>query len=561
MPDQVPDAARPGATDRVDDAERAGRPGPAGLVDRGGEAGRVDRGGEAERAGRPGPADGRRPDLSRPRKVHIVGIGGAGMSAIATVLVAMGHRVSGSDAADSDRLQRLARAGAEVHVGHDPRWLGDAEVVSVSTAIPATNCEVVEAGRRGLRVWRRAELLAAICRERRTVAVAGTHGKTTTSAMLAVILRQAGARPSYIVGGDLIGPGSIEAGPLEEVPGAAWEPDGEWLVVEADESDGTFLELGAEAVVVTSVEADHLDFYGDVHNLRQAFVRFAAAAAGPRVVCADEPGAMALASDLAGRGAATGAPGAAADILTYGTGTNAVIRIEDVALGAAGAAFSLRRAGRRLTTVWLRVPGLHNVRNATAALIMAQALGVPWPSGSAALRDYHGVARRFERRGERGGVTFIDDYGHLPGEVASALAAATGPTGRWDRVVAVFQPHRYSRTEALWQDFANAFGGADVLVVTDIYPAGEPARPDVSGRLIADAVRGANPDRDVRYAPTLDDAAAELERILQPGDLCLTLGAGDLTTLPARFLGPPAGGSSSGSGSGGRVTPRREAGA
>ncbi len=217
----------------------------------------------------------------------------------------------------------------------------------------------------------------------------------------------------------------------------------------------------------------------------------------------------------------------------------------DVALGAAGAAFSLRLAGRRLTTVWLRVPGLHNVRNATAALTAAAAVGVPWADGAAALREYRGVARRFERRGERAGITFIDDYGHLPGEVASVLAAATG---RWDRVVAVFQPHRYSRTEALWPDFADAFRGADVVVVTDIYPAGEPARPGVSGRLIADAVRGAHPDRDVRYAPTLADAAVELGRILQPGDLCLTLGAGDLTTLPQRFLEPPDRRSGSGAG-------------
>ncbi len=288
------------------------------------------------------------------RKVHIVGIGGAGMSAIATVLLAMGHRVTGSDAAPSDRLRNLALAGAEVHVGHDPRWLRDADVVAVSTAIPPANAEVAEAGRRGLRVWRRAELLAAICRERRTVAIAGTHGKTTTSAMLAVILRHAGARPSYIVGGDLMG----------TTPGAAWEPGGEWLVVEADESDGTFLELGAEAVVVTSVEPDHLDFYGDIATLREAFVRFAAAAPGPRVLCADEPGARALAASLdpPGPGATgTAAPGA---VTTYGTGSNATIRIEDVALGTAGAAFSLRTAGRRVATVWLRVPGLHNVRNA-----------------------------------------------------------------------------------------------------------------------------------------------------------------------------------------------------
>jgi UDP-N-acetylmuramate--alanine ligase len=470
--------------------------------------------------------DGTAPDLSRMRKVHIVGIGGAGMSAIATVLLAMGHRVTGSDAAPSDRLRNLALAGAEVHVGHDPHWLRDADVVAVSTAIPPANAEVAEAGRRGLRVWRRAELLAAICRERRTVAIAGTHGKTTTSAMLAVILRHAGARPSYIVGGDLMG----------TTPGAAWEPGGEWLVVEADESDGTFLELGAEAVVVTSVEPDHLDFYGDIATLREAFLRFAAAAPGPRVLCADEPGARALAASLdpPGPGATgTAAPGA---VTTYGTGSNATIRIEDVALGTAGAAFSLRTAGRRVATVWLRVPGLHNVRNAAAALTMAEALGVPWAEGAAALRPYLGVARRLERRGERDGVTYVDDYGHLPGEVTSVLAAVAG---RWDRVVAVFQPHRYSRTEALWPDFADAFGKADVVIVTDIYPAGESPRPGITGRLIADAVERAHPAMELHYAPTLDDAAAVLARILRPGDLCLTLGAGDLTTLPDRFLGSP----------------------
>jgi UDP-N-acetylmuramate--alanine ligase len=339
--------------------------------------------------------------------------------------------------------------------------------------------------------------------------------------------------------------GPSEPSPAEAVSGAAWEPDGEWLVVEADESDGTFLELGAEAVVVTSVEADHLDFYGDVEKLREAFVRFAAAAPGPRVVCADEPGAMALATGLGAPRWPAGASAAPGQIMTYGTAPSALIRIEDVALGAAGAAFSLRSAGRRLTTVWLRVPGLHNVRNATAALVMAQALGVPWASGAAALRGYRGVARRFERRGERDGVTFVDDYGHLPGEVASVLAAATG---RWDRIIAVFQPHRYSRTEALWPDFANAFRGADVVLVTDVYPAGEPPRPAVTGRLIADAVGDAHPDLDVRYTPTLDDAATELRRILQPGDLCLTLGAGDLTTLPNRFLGSSGGRSGSGGG-------------
>ena len=465
----------------------------------------------AEGPAQPGPDRNLRPDLSYPRAVHIVGIGGAGMSAIAGVLLTMGHRVSGSDAADSDRLRRLAAVGADVHVGHDPRWLGDAEVVAISTAIPASNVEVIEADRRGLRVWRRAELLSAICAQRRTIAVSGTHGKTSTSAMLAVILRQVGLRPSFIVGGDMVGLRS----------GAAWEPDGEWLVVEADESDGTFLDLGAEAVVITSVEPDHMDFYGDEGSLRQAFVRFAEAAPGQRVMCADDPGAMSVAARVG-------------PVTTYGTSEQAMIRIEGLSLHQGGSTFTLAAGRTPLARVELGVPGVHNARNAAAAITMAQTLGVSWTEAGLAVGSYAGVARRFEPRGERDGITFVDDYGHLPGEVAPTLATAARG---WDRVVAVFQPHRYSRTEALWPDFADAFGDADILLITDIYPAGEAPRPGVTGRLISDAVRAAHPAADVRYVPTLDEAACELRRILQPGDLCLTLGAGDVTTLPDRFVG------------------------
>ncbi len=446
--------------------------------------------------------------------MHIVGIGGAGMSAIATVLLAMGHAVSGSDAADSARLRRLAQEGAVVHVGHDPAWIGDADVVAVSTAIPSANVEVMAADRRGLRVWRRAELLAAICAERRTIAVSGTHGKTSTSGMLAVILRHTGRRPSYIIGSEITGLG----------PGAAWAPDGEWLVVEADESDGTFLALGAEAVVVTSVEPDHLDFYGSEAALHEAFRRFVAAAAGPRVLCADDIGAAALAAG----GSRDPGP------ITYGTSDGAAVRIEGVTLERAGCRFSLVADGSTHGPFYVAAPGLHNARNAAAALTMATALGVPWNQAGAALAQYQGVARRAERRGERDGVAFIDDYGHLPGEVAAMLAAVLA--GGWRRVVAVFQPHRFSRTEALWRQFADAFVAAEVVLVTDIYPAGEPPRAGVSGRLIVDAVRAAHPDADVRYVPTLDDAEAALTEILRPGDVCVTLGAGDVTTLPDRLL-------------------------
>jgi UDP-N-acetylmuramate--alanine ligase len=458
------------------------------------------------------PASARFPDLTRARRVHLIGAGGAGMNAIGSVLLAMGHQVNGSDAVDSAALNRLARSGAEVHVGHDARWLGVADVVARSTAIPPGNVEVVEAARRGLRVWRRSELLAAVCATRRVAAVSGTHGKTSTSSMLALVLQAAGMHPSMIVGGDVAGVGS----------GAVWDTAGAWLVVEADESDGTFLELGAEAVVVTSVEPDHLDYFGSEEAMRAAYVRFVGDAPGPAVLCADDPGAAALAriDGIAGR--------------TYGLAQTADVRIDEVIIGGSDSRFSLSTRDGSVGRVHLHVPGLLYVRNATAALTMAHSLGASWEVAIAGVESYRGVARRFERRGVDGGVTFIDDYGHLPGEVAATLAAAR--SGGWDRIVAVFQPHRYSRTEALWPEFAAAFAGSDVLVVTDVYGAGEIPRPGITGELIVRAVRDSGSGIEVRYAPTLDEVVTLLGRELRPGDLCLTLGAGDITTVPDRLI-------------------------
>ena len=455
-------------------------------------------------------------DLTHPTRIHVVGIGGSGMSAIATVLAEMGHQVSGTDGADSAVLSRLRAAGIDARAGHDAAAIGDASVVTVSTAIPADNVEVLEAGRRGLRVWRRAEVLAAICRLCRCVAVAGTHGKTSTSAMLAVILDHAGLSPSFVVGGEIVGLGT----------GARWDPAGEWLVVEADESDGTFLELGAEATIVTSLEPDHLDFWGGEEALRRAFERFVAEAPGQSVLCADDPGALALSRFAGG------------PVLRYGTAAdNTEIRIEEVGVDRGGSTFRLRSAadGDEVVGAFsVAAPGLYNVRNATAALAAAHAIGVDWEVAQKGLAGYQGVGRRFQVRGERDGVTYVDDYGHLPTEVASVLAAAAA--GGWSRIVAVFQPHRYSRTESLWPQFADAFTAADLLIVTDIYPAGEAPRPGVTGELVANAVRAAHPEADVRYVPTLDEVAVEVGRLVRPGDLCLTLGAGDLTRLPDRWL-------------------------
>jgi UDP-N-acetylmuramate--alanine ligase len=446
------------------------------------------------------------------------------MSAIATVLLAKGNMVSGTDTSDSAALHRLGELGGDVHAGHSPEWLRDADVVVRSTAVNDANPEVVEARRQGLRVWRRADVLAALCAERRTIAVSGTHGKTTTSSMLAMILRQLGLHPSMIIGGDIVGFG----------PGAAWDPAGEWFVVEADESDATFVELGAEIVVVTSVEPDHLEFYGGFDQLEAAFMRFVAEARGPAIVCADDPGARRLlrarVPDLS-------------PALTYGSAPDAEVRISDVDLARGRARFRLERPGHPSGQVELKVPGLHNVRNAAAAVTAAVAAGADWAGALDAASAYRGVGRRFESRGQVAGVTFVDGYDHLPTEVAAAIATAR--SGGWDRVVVVFQPHRYSRTEALWSDFSNSFAGADVVVITGIYPAGEDPRPGITGHLIFDAVARAHPGADLHYAETLDQAGQLAASLLRPGDLCLTLGAGDITRLPeeimARLTGPPAG--------------------
>lgn len=448
-------------------------------------------------------------DLSHPRRIHIVGVGGAGMSAIATVLVAMGHRVTGSDLNDSVVVARIRSLGVDVKVGHDAANVGNAEVVTVSTAIPSTNPEVLEANRRSIPVLRRAQTLTAITAGQPTIAVGGTHGKTTTSSMITLVLMEGGLCPSFIVGGDIRELGS----------GAAWN-DGDWLVVEADESDGTFVELRRDVAVVTSVEPDHLDHYGGFPELEDAFRSFLAGARQARIVCADDPGASRLGTEVGA--------------IAYGTSADADYQMVDVESGRDGSRFTLVHEGQRLGEITLPVPGLHNARNACAAIVAGLVAGAPFEAAQRALSRFGGVARRFEWRGERDGVTYVDDYAHLPGEVRPVLAAAR--QGGWDRIVTIFQPHRYSRTEALWRDFADAFVDADLLVVTDIYSAGEAARPGVHGGLIAAAVSEAHPEQQVVYLPGREDLLGYLAGELRAGDLCLTLGAGDLTLLPDQLL-------------------------
>jgi UDP-N-acetylmuramate--alanine ligase len=437
--------------------------------------------------------------------VHVVGVGGAGMSAIATVLAGMGHRVTGSDLVASPVTERLCAHGIAVALGHRADQVNEADLVTASPAVGWENVELAEARRRGIPVLARADVMAAIARTKRCVAVAGTHGKTTTSSMLALALGAAGLQPSFLIGADV---GDLDTNGLLD--------EGPWIVVEADESYGSFAALTPEMTVLTSVEADHLDHYGTLDALTDAFAELLAATTGTCLVAADDPGAATV--------------GRAAGALSVGESDGADYRVSNLVLGRSRVRFDLVGPGGDLGRIAVPVPGRHNAANAALAAAAALEIGAEFVAVEAALARFAGVPRRFEFRGETGGVTFVDDYGHLPSEVRAILATAR--LGGFDRVVAVFQPHRYTRTAALAGDFAHAFDDADLVVVTDVYSAGERPIPGVSGVLVADAVRAARPERAVRYAPERGELRRLVASLLSPGDICVTLGAGDLTTLP-----------------------------
>jgi len=451
-------------------------------------------------------------DFSLRRRVHIVGIGGAGMSAIARVLAAMGHEVTGSDLRTSPVVDRLTAQGIRVFVGHRAEQVGDADLLTYSPAVAPENPERSEAERRGIAVARRADVLAGIAAIRRTVAVAGTHGKTTTCSMLALMLVEAGLRPSFLIGADVNEIGT----------NAVWD-EGEWLIIEADESYGTFGSLRPEVAALTNVEPDHLDYYGTFSELQRAFGAFLEGGSRQRVVCADDP----VAAEL----------GRAHGSVQVGEAEGADYTMTRLVLSRSAVSFDLSGPDGLLGRLEVPIPGVHNARNAAVAAVNALIVGAPFSAVASALSRFAGVPRRFEFRGEAAGVTFVDDYAHLPSEVQATLTAAAA--GGWRRVVAVFQPHRYTRTAALAEHFGPAFDGADVVVVTDIYGAGEAPVPGVSGKLVADAVAAEDPERTVVYAPTHHELLRTVASLLEAGDLCCTMGAGDLTTLPDELLAAP----------------------
>ena len=442
--------------------------------------------------------------------VHLVGIGGAGMSGIARVLLARGSRVSGSDAKDGVALSALRALGAEVFVGHDPAQIAGADTVIVSSAIRQGNAELVAARAGGVRVLLRAEALASLLVGYRSVAVAGTHGKTTTTSMLTVAAQHCGVDPSFAIGGDLNVAGSN-----------AHHGSGDLFVVEADESDGSFLAYRPHAAIVTNVEADHLDHYGDAAAVDEAFTAFAATVTGFLVTCADDDGARRLAER---------ARAAGSDVRTYGTALDADLRMDALATTGGTSSWEAVLRGRRLGTVRLQVAGAHLARNSAAALLTGTGLGLPEPLLIDGLAGFTGVRRRMELKGTEAGVRVYDDYAHHPTEVRAQLVAARGMTGG-GRLVAVFQPHMYSRTAAFAEGFGAALSLADEVVVMDVYGAREDPVPGVNGGLVARHVTSS-----VLYEPSWAAVPSAVVERTQAGDLVVTLGAGDVTLVGPEVL-------------------------
>jgi UDP-N-acetylmuramate--alanine ligase len=446
--------------------------------------------------------------------IHFVGIGGIGMSGIAEVLHNLGYKVQGSDLADGANTRRLADLGIKIHIGHRAENVGNAQVIVVSSAVKKDNPEVLAARSRFVPVVRRAEMLGELMRLKWSIAIGGTHGKTTTTSMVASMLDAGGLDPTVINGGIINAYGTN-----------ARLGSGDWMVVESDESDGSFLRLPATIAIVTNVDPEHLDHYGTFDKLRDAFVRFVENIPfyGFAVLCADHPEVQALIPRVADR-----------RIITYGLGVNADVRALNLKLDRGGAEFAVqvdnRATNSSRTIVDLRLPmsGQHNVQNALAAVAVAAEMGLPDETIRRALAGFAGVKRRFTKTGEAHGITVIDDYGHHPVEIAATLRAARQSYGGTGRVIAVMQPHRYSRLGALKNEFATCFVDADTVLIADVYAAGEAPIAGVNRDMLVGLVQRAG-HRDVHALEGPGDLPGTIWQISRPGDVVVCLGAGNIT--------------------------------
>jgi UDP-N-acetylmuramate--alanine ligase len=438
------------------------------------------------------------------KHIHFVGIGGIGMSGIAEVLLNLGYRVSGSDMRESDTTERLRRLGGEIAIGHRAENVTTPHVVVISSAVKNDNVEVVAAREQQVPVIPRAEMLAELMRLKYGVAIAGAHGKTTTTSMVATVLAAGGIDPTVVIGGKLNSLGTN-----------AKLGQGEFLVAEADESDGSFLKLSPTVAVVTTIDEEHLDYYRDIDEIKAAFLAFVNKVPfyGVSILCLDQPHIQALIPKVEKR------------YQTYGMSTQADYQARDLSLRALGSTFRVVHHNTDLGPFELSVPGVHNICNSLAAIAVSRELDIELEVIRKALREFSGVQRRFQIKGEAGGIIVVDDYGHHPTEVRATLAAAARGLER--RVVVVFQPHRYTRTQHLLKEFFTAFNQADKLVIMDIYAAGEKPIPGISGQAIYEGIKKYG-HRDVTFIPEREKIVDHLMGALRKGDLVITLGAGDV---------------------------------
>jgi UDP-N-acetylmuramate--alanine ligase len=438
------------------------------------------------------------------QRMHLVGIGGSGMSGIAEVLVNLGYPVSGSDLAINASTRRLKKLGATVHKGHAAGNVSDADVVVISSAVKEDNPEVIEARRLKIPVIPRAEMLAELMRLKYAVAVGGAHGKTTTTAMAAEVMTRGKLDPTVVIGGRV---GKLRSG--------AKLGGGEMMVVEADESDGSFLKMKPTIAVVTNIDLEHLDHYAGLDAIREAFIAFLSRVPfyGVAIVCIDDEHVRAI------------LPRVDRTVHTYGESEDADIRATDIEISGFSVSYTATAFGKQLGRVTLQLPGRHSVANSLAALAVGLEFDVPFRTIAAALKAFGGVDRRLQIRGEAYGATVIDDYGHHPTEIRATLEAIRAAFD--GKLIVAFQPHRYSRTQALLQEFGGSFGLADVVLVTDIYPASERPVPGLDGSTVAAAIRRHGHDA-VRYVADKQDLPERLRELIEPGAIVLTLGAGDI---------------------------------
>jgi UDP-N-acetylmuramate--alanine ligase len=438
------------------------------------------------------------------RNIHFVGIGGIGMSGIAEVLLNLGYQISGSDMKETEVTRRLQALGCQIDYGHRRENLKEADVVVLSSAIRPNNPEVEAAGERLIPIIPRAEMLAELMRMKVGIAIAGTHGKTTTTSLIATVLGAGGLDPTVVIGGRLNSIGSN-----------AKLGQGEFLVAEADESDGSFLKLMPTIAVVTNIDPEHLDYYKGIEEIKEAFLDFLNKIPffGLAVLCLDHPNIQSLLPKLKKR------------FTTYGLTTQADFQAGEIEFDGLSTAFDVLYQRKEIGRLKIRMPGLHNVYNALAAVATAFELDIPFHIVQETLKDFSGIQRRFQIKGEKNGVLVVDDYGHHPVEIMATLKAAK--TGWKRRVIAVFQPHRYTRTQALFNDFLTAFYDADVLILTDIYAAGEDRIEEVEARGLFEGIREYG-HKDVTYIPDKKGIVDHLLNVVVPGDMVITLGAGDI---------------------------------